>query len=62
MPTSCKLTRSSTLQFPNGHILNHRIIVASFVEKGSQKPHSNVGLFLCLLALANFIFRQNNLN
>ncbi len=36
MPTSCKLTRSSTLQFPNGHILYHRIIVASFVEKGSE--------------------------
>jgi len=35
MPTSCKLTRSSTLQFPNGHILYHRIIVASFEEKGS---------------------------
>jgi len=36
MPTSCKLTRSLTLQFPNSHILNHRIIVASFVEKGSH--------------------------
>jgi len=27
------LTRSSTLCFPESHILNHRIIVASFEEK-----------------------------
>ena len=30
------MTISSTLQFPNSHILNHRIIVASFVGKGSH--------------------------
>jgi hypothetical protein len=41
MPTSCKLTRSSTLQFPNGHILYHRIIVASFVEKGSKSAQGD---------------------
>ena len=57
-----KSLTSSTLQFPNSHILNHRIVAALVVNKGSQKPHSTVGLFLCLLALGNFIFRQNNLN
>jgi hypothetical protein len=41
MPTSCKLTRSLTLQFPNSHILNHRIIAASFVEKGSQSAQGD---------------------
>ena len=35
MPTSDKIARSSTLQFPDSYKLNHRIIAASFVEKGS---------------------------
>ena len=35
--TSCKIARSSTLQFPDYRILNHRIIVASFVCKGSKQ-------------------------
>jgi hypothetical protein len=30
------MTIKVALQFPNSHKLNHRIIVASFVEKGSQ--------------------------
>ena len=34
--SSCNLTRSSTFYFPDSHILNHRIIVASFEEKGSH--------------------------
>lgn len=34
--TSCKLARSSTLYFPDSYILNNRIIVASFVCKGSH--------------------------
>jgi len=34
--TSCKLTRSSTLQFPDSYVFNHRIIIASFVEKVSH--------------------------
>ncbi len=48
MPTSCKIARSSTLQFPNGDILNHRIIVASFEEKGStqEKPCILQGFFI----------------
>ncbi len=33
---SVKLSKNSTLQFPDSHILNHRIIVASFVCKGSN--------------------------
>ena len=41
--TSCKLARSSTLQFPDSNILNHRIIVASFEEKGSKTP-ANAGV------------------
>ena len=47
MPTSCKIARSSTLQFPNSHILNHRMIVASFEEKGSQTGQAirNDGFF-----------------
>jgi hypothetical protein len=38
-------------QFPNSHILNHHIIAASFVEKGSQTGQALhfAGLFLCLL-------------
>lgn len=36
MPTSCNLVQSSTLQFPNGNILNEGIIVASFFGKGSK--------------------------
>ena len=38
--TSCKLAKRSTLQFPDCHILNHRIIVASFEEKGSLNNES----------------------
>jgi hypothetical protein len=36
MTTSCNSTSSSTLQFPYSHKLNHRIIVAPFIEKGSD--------------------------
>jgi mannose-6-phosphate isomerase-like protein (cupin superfamily) len=32
----CRKEISSTLQFPNSHILYHRIVVASFVGKGSK--------------------------
>jgi len=28
--------RSSTLQFPDSYVFNHRIIIASFVEKVSH--------------------------
>ena len=40
MPTSCKLTRSSTLQFPNSHILNHRIVLHLSSVRGAtlDKP------------------------
>jgi hypothetical protein len=31
------MTIKVALQFPDSHILNHRIIVASFVFKGSTK-------------------------
>ncbi len=31
------MTIKVALQFPNSHIFNHRIIVASFVEKGSKQ-------------------------
>ena len=64
MPTSCKLTRSSTLQFPNGHILYHRIIVASFVEKGSESAQGdrNVAFFVVLqLVRVLHLFYFNNL-
>ena len=45
--TFCNLTRSSTPQFPDSYILNHRIIAASFVEKGSQqKTGRNRPVFL----------------
>jgi len=39
--------RSSTLQFPDSHMLNHRIIAASFVEKGSHTGQAirNDGFF-----------------
>jgi hypothetical protein len=45
--TSCKLTRSLTHQFPNSHQLNHHIIAASFVEKGSHTGQAirNDGFF-----------------
>ena len=36
MPTSCKIARSSTLQFSDSIILNHRIIGASFLNEGSK--------------------------
>jgi hypothetical protein len=44
------MTISSTLQFPNGHILYHRIIVASFVCKGSKSAQGdrNVAFFVVL--------------
>ena len=46
--TSCKLARSSTLQFPDSYKLNHRIIVASFVCKGSEGAQGdrNVAFFV----------------
>jgi hypothetical protein len=42
------LTRGSALQFPDGHICNHRIIVSSFVEKGSgnQKEVISTSFFV----------------
>jgi len=45
------MTIKVALQFPNSHILNHRIIVASFVEKGSQKESRSVmiGFFVVFL-------------
>ena len=48
MPTSCKIARSSTLQFPNSYILNHHIIAASFVCKGSKSAQGdrNVAFFV----------------
>ena len=39
--TSFNSIRSLNLQFPNCHILNHRIIVASFEEKGSQSAQGD---------------------
>jgi hypothetical protein len=54
MPTSCKIARSLTLQFPDSDILNHRIIVASFVFKGSKISVSvglGVGSFPTLIFL-----------
>jgi hypothetical protein len=41
-------TKSSTLQFPDSNILNHRIIAASFVEKGSHSAQGdrNVAFFV----------------
>ena len=38
---SCKIAGSSTLQFPDSYILNHRIIVASFVGKGSYSAQGD---------------------
>ena len=59
--TSCKLAKSSTLQFPDCHILNHRLIVASFVEKGSHTGQAirNDGFFFvyqCVRLVASFPF------
>jgi len=47
MTTSYKLIRSSTLEFPDRKIINHFIIVASFVCKGSQTGQAirNDGFF-----------------
>jgi hypothetical protein len=61
--TSCKLARSSTLQFPDSNILNHRIIVASFEEKGSHTGQAirNDGFFFvyqCVRLVASFIFQE----
>ena len=52
------MTRSSTLQFPDSHILNHRIIVASFVCKGSHTGQAirNDGFFLSISELGFCIF------
>ena len=41
------MTRILRYQFPDSHKLNHRIIAAFFVKKGS-KPIRNDRLFLCL--------------
>ena len=48
-----KSTSSLTLQFPNSHILNHRIIVASFVKKGSEvdKPSEMMAFSLSISEL-----------
>ncbi len=35
--TSCKIALSSTPQFPDNYIINHRIIAATFVNQGSHK-------------------------
>jgi len=44
----CKFSGSATLQFPNSHILNHRVLVAPFVEKGSKSAQGdrNVAFFV----------------
>jgi hypothetical protein len=34
---SCKIAEISSLQFPNSNALNHRIIDASFIEKGATQ-------------------------
>ena len=52
-PTSC-FVRSSTPQSSNSHILNHRIIAASFVCKGSKirvRARLGVGYFPTLIFL-----------
>jgi hypothetical protein len=51
MPTSCKIARSSTLQFPDSHKLNHHIIAASFVCKGSKTAQGDI-------SVAFFVVRQ----
>jgi len=35
--TTCNFTQSSSLYFPDRDILNHRILVAASVNKGSKK-------------------------
>jgi hypothetical protein len=44
------LTRSSTPQFPDSNLLNHRIIAAPFVKKGSKSAQGdrNVAFFVVL--------------
>ena len=37
-----KISESSTLQFPDSDILNHRIIAASFVKKGSHTAQGDI--------------------
>ena len=45
------MTIKVALQFPDSNILNHRIIVASFVEKGSKRQslYRNVKAFFVAL-------------
>lgn len=67
MTTSCNLTRSSTLQFPNCEILNHRIVVASFEEKWSVNDkevillQSNLFYFVFIITLRNIKNGNRNL-
>ena len=54
------------LQFPDSHILNHRIIVASFEEKGSQSAQGdrNVAFFVVyqwVRCAASFGHNQSNI-
>jgi hypothetical protein len=55
--------RSSTLQLPNCHKLNHRIVAASFAEKGSKSAQGdrNVAFFIVsyrVTLVASFIFQE----
>jgi hypothetical protein len=52
-PSTCNFSRSSTFYFPDSQILNHRIIVASFEEKGSKSAQGdkNVAILLSISEL-----------
>jgi hypothetical protein len=50
MPTSCKIARSSTLQFPDSHKLNHRIMAGSFVLH-SPTFSTQFSQSICIIAL-----------
>ena len=58
--TSCKLARSSTLQFSNCHILKHRVIVASFEERIAtlDKPFAAENGFLIFNQTARSLERD----
>jgi|688.fasta_scaffold133326_3 hypothetical protein len=60
--------RSSTLQFPDSYVFNHRIIIASFVEKGSPTRQAirqlTDGFFFAyqwVRIAASFWYNQSNI-